>query len=53
VNYLQPTPPPSETELRARLAAGSREATDYLLLATTLRYSSRFLEAADILNQAL
>lgn len=44
---------PSEPELRARIAAGSRDATDYLALADLLKETSRFQEAAHIYEQAL
>jgi tetratricopeptide (TPR) repeat protein len=44
---------PSEPELRARIAAGSREATDYLELANLLANGSRFQEATSIYELGL
>jgi len=43
----------SEPELRARIAAGSRHATDHLALADLLKENSRFEEAAQVYEQGL
>jgi Tetratricopeptide repeat len=44
---------PTESQLRAPIAAGSRDIGDYLQLATHLKDPSRFQEAAEIYEQGL
>jgi tetratricopeptide (TPR) repeat protein len=53
VNEKQPEAYPREADLRARIAAGSLEASDYLDLANLLKAASRFEEAAGIYHEAL
>lgn len=48
-----PAQPQREGELRARIAAGSRDVSDYLELASLLRAAARFQEAADIFQHGL
>ena len=48
-----PNPALNEATLRARIAAGSRDAADYLDLGALLAKASHFAEAASILEKGL
>jgi tetratricopeptide (TPR) repeat protein len=53
MTQTKPDERPSEAELRARLAAGSRDAEDYIELTNLLKEASRYEEAVQIYEQAL
>jgi tetratricopeptide (TPR) repeat protein len=53
MNRRESVPPAREAELRARIATGSRDVSDYMELANLLRAASRFEEAADIFQHGL
>lgn len=53
MTQTKPDERPSEAELRARLAAGSKDADDYFQLADLLKGASRYEEAVQIYEQAL
>jgi tetratricopeptide (TPR) repeat protein len=53
MTQTKPDDRPSEAELRARLAAGSKDADDYFHLADLLKGASRYEEAVQIYEQAL
>lgn len=53
MNETEPEERPREADLRARVAAGSPEAADYLELGNLLKSASRFEEAAGIYHEAL